>query len=249
MSFSRLRPLAVLLPLVLALAARPASAEALDEASFRLYLNGHALGTEHYLLDAGADTLTVYAQALLVLPGPVSGDTLIKSMRMVAGAFDMDLRRYESWQTFRGQHLNRAVVPHDTAFVVYREVDGRGGSDTYARPPGRLFVLDGQLFSSFEVMCRTLHGHPFSERTMHTMILSAHDTLTDVTAEDRGLDTLRYGNRPVRARKLSIGDSSTRYLVWMGPDGHMLKLEQPESGLRLEREPPVALQTKRRSAP
>jgi hypothetical protein len=133
--------------------------------------------------------------------------------------------------------------------VVYREVDGRGGSDTYARPPGRLFVLDGQLFSSFEVMCRTLHGHPFSERTMHTMILSAHDTLTDVTAEDRGLDTLRYGNRPVRARKLSIGDSSTRYLVWMGPDGHMLKLEQPESGLRLEREPPVALQTKRRSAP
>lgn len=240
MNFPCWRPLLTVWMAAAALAApsRPAFSTELDSATFKIYLNGHPLGRELYRLESAGDTLTVYAQAQLVLPGPVTGDTLIKSMRMVADAFDFDIRRYESFQRFRGQKLNRALMTHDTSMVVYREVDGAGTSDTYARPPGRLFVLDGQVFSSFELMCRALHGREFKTRQMHVFALSAHDLLTEFTATDLGTEVLPWGGRPVTTRKLSITDQHNRYLVWMGPTGHMLKLEMSEGGLRLDREPP-----------
>lgn len=240
MNFPCWRPLLTLCLASVALAApsRPALSTELDSATFQLHLYGRPLGQELYSLQSEGDTLTVYAQAQLVLPGPVTGDTLTKTMRMVADAFDFDIRRYESFQRFRGQKLNRAILPHDTVLVVYREVDGAGTSDSYGRPPGRLFVMDGQIFSSFELMCRALHGHSFKTRQMHVFALSAHDLLTELTAIDLGTEVLPWGGRPVTTRKLSIGDEQTHYLVWMGPTGHMLKLEMPEGGLRLDREPP-----------
>ncbi len=222
----------------LAAPSAPALSTELDSATFKIYLHGRPLGRELYRLESGGDTLTVYAQAQLVLPGPVTGDTLIKSMRMVADAFDFDIRRYESFQRFRGQKLNRAIIARDTSMVVYREVEGAGTSDTYARPPGRLFVMDGQVFSSFELMCRALHGRQFTKRQMHVFALSAHDLLTEFTATDLGTEVLPWGGRPVTTRKLGISDEQNHYLVWMGPTGHMIKLEMPEGGLRLDREPP-----------
>jgi len=222
----------------LAAPAGPARSTELDSATFQLHLYDRPLGREFYRLVSDGDSVTVYSQTQMVLPGPVTGDTLVKSMRMIADSFDFDLRRYESFQVFRGQKLNRAILPHDTALVIYREVDGAGTSDSYARPPGRLFVMDGQVFSSFELMCRALHGHPFKTRKMQVFALSARDLFTEFTATDLGTEVVRWGGRPVTTRKLSLSNHDTSYLVWMGPTGHMLKLEMPEGGLRLDREPP-----------
>jgi hypothetical protein len=59
----------------------------------------------------------------------------------------------------------------------------------------------------------------------------------EATATDLGSDTIRWGARPIQARKLEIGDEHMKFIAWAAPGGRMLRLAEPVSGLRVEREP------------
>jgi hypothetical protein len=84
---------------------------------------------------------------------------------------------------------------------------------------------------------------------MNVFSLGATDSLLLVRAKNLGEETIRWGNAPVRARKLAFDDGSTEYLAWIGPEGRMLRLEHPPTELRVEREPPPARRVSAKRTP
>jgi len=225
------------------LAEEPAT---LDAGRLVVSVGERRLGTEDFQVVSSGDSLKIVSAVFEMLPGREGADSLAKRMTMVLGSFDFDLRHYNSHQRFRGETLVRGVEPHDTTYSVFREVNERGVGDIYVRPPGRMFVIDGQLFATFVVICRNLQGRSFDRRPLWLLALSARDTLMEVEVTNLGVDTLRWGARPVRARRYRLADSHTAYLFWSTEDGRMLRLEQPESRLLVVREPPPLKRARKR---
>lgn len=214
-----------------------ASAEdiVLDGGTYHVYQGDRALGAETFAFEQHGDSLFLHCQISETLPHPRGDRKLEKTMRLLVREFDLGLILYESIQHLDGEKLVRAIVPQDTAMMVYRETDRGGTGDVRVRPPGKIFILDGQVFSLFDLICRDLHGKTFTERPLQFYVLGARDTLVRATATDLGTETIRWDMKPTEARKIRFSDGSSDFIAWVAPHGVMLRLEQPISGLRVER--------------
>ncbi len=212
-----------------------------DSGTYRVYQKGRALGTETFSYQTRGDSLVVTSHVVQVIPQSESVDTLDKSIALTVGAFDYDLRDYRSSQRFLGEQVVRGLVLEDTVFTAYRELNGSiGVGDRLVRPPGRLFVIDPQVFVLFDVMCRNLHGKSFDSRPVWVLVLGQPDSIFEATAHNLGTETINWGSRQVLAHKFEITDQHTQFLAWVSPRGQMLRLQKPDVGLRVEREgPPV----------
>jgi hypothetical protein len=135
--------------------------------------------------------------------------------------------------------LSRGIIMRDTSMTVFFQIDQRGEGEERVRPPGRLFVLDPQLFALYDVLCRTLHGQTFERRSVTLFALGRPDSVIEVTVENLGTEPIHWGERPVQARKLRISDAEMEFFLWVSPRGALLRLEQPEFGMLVERRTPV----------
>ena len=207
-----------------------------DSGTLVVYLGDRVAGTESFSFRSRNDTLEITSMAYQKLP---SGDRR-KQMLMLLSRPDLGLYTYVSNDTLpNGNTMIRGVSsPSDTTVTVYREVGLQGEGDRLVLPPGRLFVLDQQIFVLFDFLVRSLHAETFSSRPINLLALSTRDTVIEGTVTDLGRDTLRWGARPVQARKLRISDGTTTFMAWTHPDGRMLRLAHASSGLRVERDPP-----------
>lgn len=237
---------------VTAPAAMADGVESLDWGHFNLSLNGIPIGTEQFAVDRHGDSLVVQGNAFEIMPRREANGaavTLQKQVGIITGAADFELRNYLSRQIFRGDTITRGVMPEagDTLFTVYRERNGGGSADRCVLPPGRMFVIDSPpMFTTFTLICRSLHGKTFERRPLNLMMLGGRDTLLESTVADLGTETIRWGARPVLARKLEFTNPQMHFVTWSSPDGRLLRAEEPAVGLRAEREPPaVKRRTKR----
>ena len=213
----------------------------LDRGIFTIYQRGQPLGTEHFSVQGSGDSLMFSTHTFQVFPG----DTLEVDVAWVAG-IDFGLRNYRSKQVRLGHTFQRALVLCDSTFTSYRQFDLSGEGDVLALPPGRVFVLEPRVFMCFDVICRSLLGKSFDHRPISLVVLGVPDSVVEATAENLGSDSLRWGSRPMRARKYRIADGNTSFIAWASPQGNLVRLEESTSGLRVERTPPAV---KRRPAP
>lgn len=223
----------------------------IDKGTFKVYQRERALGTEVFEYKSSGDSLTISSRIDQVLPGPSGDVPLHKEVAMVVSSFDYDFRFYQSRTRMGGKDLLRALVVSDTAFTAYRESKQIGGEgDRIEKPPGRTYVLDGQVFMLFDLMCRDLGRTSFTERPISVVLLrDEQDQVTQIKAVDMGADTIRWAARPVVARKLRFADSYSTFNAWVGPRGNMLKLEQEGSGLRVERDPSPPVKRREQATP
>jgi len=245
---NRTRALLAAIVCAAALAApRPGSAEELDKGSFKLYRRDHALGAETFEYAQSRDSLIVRARQYLTIATKHGDEPFEKGVDLFVSRHDYALRVYQSKRTFQGQSLTRALVVADTHYVAYRETGEGGDGDSRVLPPGRLFVMDAQMITLFDLICRSLQNTTFESRSLNLLALGPRDTMLDARAVVEGSETIRWGGRPVVARKLRLmADSQTTFTLWVGPQGQLLRLIEPAGGLRAERDvPPV----KRRAAP
>jgi hypothetical protein len=177
--------------------------------------------------------------------------TFSKSMMLVVDAHDLGLMRYLSNQDFNGHKGVRGLLPTDTVMTHYEEFDGVGNAERVVMPPGRLFVLDPQLFTLFDVLCRSLAGKEFESRRVQLMALAPDSlTLPLATVTMNKADTLRVGGRRVPTRHYSLDDHGVRFELWADSRGRMLRLENQPSGLSVERlADPLPPAAPRRRAP
>jgi hypothetical protein len=239
---------ALALVALLAPVAAPASSSSSvpDEGTFIVYLNDKPVSTEHFVYEVVADSVVMAAKITIPPPDSAGRDTFFKDVNLTMRASDLDPHDYQSVGKIAGHKVLRALTFGDTAFTAIRELNEMGEAAQMVRPPGKVFVIDPQVFSVFDLICRNMQGRTFTSREINLVVLGSRDAVKQGKVEDLGTEKLRWGERPVTARKLAISDDQARFVAWMSPVGRMLKLEAPEAGLRVEREaPPV----KRRSKP
>lgn len=222
------------------IAASPLSTgpEVLDHGSFVIRTTDRVVGVETFTIEGRSDSLILNSNLYGTEPTEEGEQQLEKQMGLVANRADFGLRQYQSNTTFAGKKLIRGIVMSDTSLNIFREEDGRGSGETLTAPPGRLFILDARLFSLFDLICLSLHGKTFQSRPLALLALGPRDTTLEATATHLGTETIRWGSRPVQARKLSVTDGTTTYWIWANPAGQMLRLVHRESNTRVEREPP-----------
>ena len=222
-------------------------ADTIDHGSFKIYVNDHALGAETFELSEAQDSLVVRARQYLALPTTRGEEPLEKGVDLFVSRSDYALRQYQADRTFRGATTRRAVVVADTHYVAYREGEIMGEGESGVLPPGRVYVMDSQVITLFDLICRGLHGKSFETRPFNLLALGPRDTMLEARAVSLGSETIRWGGRPLVARKYQIvADSQTTFTAWVGPLGQLVRLTEPVSGLRAERDPPPV---KRRSPP
>lgn len=244
---NRLVPPALLALALVAPVSRAAAVESIDKGSFVVYSRGRVVGAETFSIEGQGDSLNVFSRAYQTFHTDAGEESVDKQMVLVAQRADFGLRIYQSTQKFRGESLVRGIVIGDTAFTLYREVNGSGEGDRRVMPPGRVFVLDAQLFSLFDLICLSLKERSFETWPISLITLGERDSVLEATATHLGTETIRWSEKPVKARKLRISDGGTDFLVWVDPvNGRMLRLVHEPTELRVERDaPPV----KRRASP
>ena len=211
-----------------------------DSGVYHVYVNDQALGYESFSFKVGRDSLFCSSHTVQTFPAADRTDTLDKYVQMIVGRLDQDLRWYQSNHRFRGLSRIRGLVMDDTLYTAYREDHRIGEGVRRVRPPGRLFVLEEQSFLVFDLVGRSYYDKTFTERPLQILVLSERDTVVEASIQDLGAETIRWGSRPIEARKLRIADANTEFITWMSPLGYMIRLEQPATGLRVERDaPPV----------
>ncbi len=241
------RALIILAAAAIAATPTPSRAGVIDQGSFKIYRHDRALGAETFELSEGHDSLVVRARQYLTLPTSQGEEPLERAADLHVSRTDFSLRDYQSTRTHRGTTTRRGLVLADTHYVAYREDDRGGEGESHVLPPGRLYVMESQLVTLFDLICRSFHAKSFESRAINLLALGPRDTLLDARAVVLPNETIRWGGKPVVARKLQIvADSQTAFTLWVGPQGQMLRLSEPAGGLRAERDPP---DVKRRPAP
>jgi hypothetical protein len=159
-----------------------------------------------------------------------------KTMVLVVDGRDLGLIRYVSNQEFDGHLLVRGLLPGDTSMTYYSELDGGGDAERVVQPPGRLFVMDSQLFTLFDVLCRSLANKSFTSRRVQLLALQPDSLSTPLaTLTFAGSDTLARGGTKLVAKHYRLQDESATFEMWADRRGRLVKLLHPESGLRVER--------------
>ena len=235
-------------PLLVALSLSPAAAFAanvqVDRGRLVFHLRDQVIGAESFSLEASGDSLILISHAYQLLRTSPP-ESLKKQVILVAQRMDYGLKSYQSNLTHGRDQLVRGIVMGDTAFTIYREVNGSGEGDRRVLPPGRIFVLDAQLFSLVNLICLSLKDKTFETWPIQLVTLSDQDSVMTGIATHLGRETIRWASKPVTARKLTISDGTTTFLVWADPAGKMLRLVHEPTQLRIERDPPAV---KRRAA-
>ena len=209
-----------------------------DQGFYRVYQNDHLLGVERISFEQHGDSLVVISTVRQRLPrGTSQQDTLAKTAMLVLGLRDRAWRSYQSYEQLNGDNLSRILSVEDKAYTSYRQGSEGGFGDTYELPPGRVYVVDPQVFAVFDVLCRDLHTQHFEERPVSMIYIMARDTTVTARVRRLGTEPFKLGKQTISAEKFSITDPWSQFFAWASPSGRMLRLTLPVVGLRVERDP------------
>jgi hypothetical protein len=216
-----------------------ARAETVDEGSFQVYRHDQSLGAETFLFMQGHDSLAVMARQYLTLQTPDGAAPLERDADLLVNRFDFSLRSFTSERTFQGQTIKRGITVADTHYVTFRQNNEGGEGVSYVLPPGRIYVMDSQLITMFDLICRSFQDRAFKSRDINLLALGPRDTMLTAHAKAVGTETIQWAGQPVSARKLLLQvDNQTTFTLWIGSKGRLLRLLEPIGGLRAERSPP-----------
>jgi hypothetical protein len=220
--------------------ASPAAAQArvsVDSTQFAVFEREVPVATERCVFNSMGDSLVVVATTQRTFQDEQGGrHPLRKSMMLVVDAHDLGLIRYLSTQNFDDHEIVRGLIPGDTSMTYFIEADGGGNADRVVQPPGRLFVMDSQMFSLFDVLSRSLANKTFTTRRVQLLALqpdSLAAPLATVTA--LGADTLLIGRSKQVVKHYAFEDESARFELWSDREGRLVRLIHADSELRVER--------------
>jgi hypothetical protein len=214
---------------------------ALDAGKLLITQRGRKLRVEEFALQRLSDTLLVRAASQGFSEPGMPAHPVDKVSVLMVG---MDYAMGNYWSTLAAgsDTLKRGITMSgaDTCYTEWRELNKQGTAKVKVVPPGRIYVLDPPLFTAFVVIGHSLQGKPCEHRPIQVIVLGDRDSIVTATVNEVGQETIRWGSRPVVARKLAISDQNTTFTAWVATDGRLLRLEQPKAELLVERiAPPV----------
>jgi hypothetical protein len=209
------------------------------------------VATERFQYTLVGDSLVVSANTERRLRSPDgSQKNYSKSMVLIARTDDFGMLNYTSNESLDGHMVTRSILPGDTLLTTYSEVDGgNGAADMLERPPGRIFAMDQGLFTLLDVIGRNLQHRIFGSRTVQLVVLGKKARCVEATASLAGPDTVSWGGRRVVTERIALRDSTGAFMLWLSPEGHMLRLESENGELVVMRDAPALPPPARRPRP
>ena len=234
--------LLVLLALALPAVARAASAPP-DSGRFIVFQGDLPVANEKFVFQYLGDSLALTAVSRRTMQDEQGQrHNFEKTMVLVADARDLGLQRFHSIEEFRGNKIQRGLLPGDTSITFYFEENGGGEAFQLVQPPGRLYVMDSPMFSLFEVVTRGLVGKTFTSRRMQLLALTDSMSAPLATVTTLKPDTLRSAELRVPVSRYRFEDASASFDLYADSRGRLMRLVHEPSGLHVEREPdPVAV--------
>jgi hypothetical protein len=222
-----------------------------DSGRWIVYSHGRPIGIEDFEYEVHGESLLVTANTRRTTrSADGASHTFEKSMGLIADFRDFALIGYTSSQKEDGRALSHHVYMGDTALTVTLETaDGRGSADRLARPPGRFYVMDGGMWTLFDLLARTLHDKLFAPRSIWLLSLGDENATSQALATPGKPDTVSWGGRRVITSRIEVTDESGAFTLWLSPSGQMLRLESPAIALAVQREPPQLPSRAPRPAP
>ncbi len=214
------------------------SSAEVDYGSYAVSIKGTAVGIEEFVFDVYRDTIMITGASRTLVQTQNGPDTLKKSVSVMLSSFDMALLSYQSNEAIAGNLRTRGLVMADTQYTAFWEYNKVGDAVVFDRPPGRLYVHDPGVYVLFDLIVRDLNAKEFSSRPIQLMVLGRRDTTIEAQVTRLPAERIRWGHKPVEARKYSINDGQNELMLWVDQQGRLLRLEQPASGLRVERKAP-----------
>jgi hypothetical protein len=210
-----------------------------DSGMFVIFEQAVPVANEHFQYQFMGDSLMITSTTRRQFQDD-KGQRLsfVKRMVLVVDAHDLGLMRYTSNQEFHDRKLVNGLLPGDTVMTHFSEREGVGSADRLVQPPGRLFVLDPQLFTLFDVLCRSLAGKEFVSRRVQLVALAPDSLSMPLATITVGKpETYLLGSVRVPARRYAFEDQGVRFDLWADAQGRMLRLANEPSGLSVERAP------------
>jgi hypothetical protein len=227
-----------------ALAAAPAGAqgpaaprlhETVDQGHYTVTVGGRQVGFEVFAFTIHFDSLFVNSEFRQPLRG---GDTLRKNQMLVVRHFDSELIYYHSVFTAPGRiPMSRGITVGDTVVTIYQEGAEGGSGMTHQRPGGRLYPVEANGYALLDHLFRELAARGGWQERRVNLVLLDRDTVVTSVARSLGNVKLLWGADSVETRKYGVYVGPNAFYAWVGPKGTMLRLEQPEARLLVERAP------------
>jgi hypothetical protein len=232
-------------------AARAQVAPAADSGMLVIFDKDVPVANEHYRYQYMGDSLVISSTTQRQFQDEKGQrHAFTKRMVLVVDSHDLGLQRYTSQQEFNAHKAVRGLLPGDTAMTYFTEIDGVGSADRVVQPPGRLFVLDQQLFTLFDVLCRSLAGKEFTSRRVQLVALAPDSLAMPLATITVGKpDTLQQGSARTPTRHYALEDQGLRFDLWADARGRMLRMANEPSGLSVERVPEQKPVPKKKATP
>ncbi|NOT33265.1 MAG: hypothetical protein HOP12_03750 [Candidatus Eisenbacteria bacterium] len=209
----------------------------LDKGTFLISLRGKLLGRENFAIDVAGDSMVVRATSIVSHRIDGVDQQVKKLLNMTVSRDDYALRNYLSNERVGGHERIRGIsLSSDTVFTIFKEVDGRGIGTAYPMPPGRVYVLESQLYTLMYYIALSLHSQPFDVRPINIVTLADRDTTAEAQVARLPSEPLRWGGKSVTASHLQFRQEPLVFDLWLDRQGRLLLMTHTGTGLRIERE-------------
>jgi hypothetical protein len=105
-------------------------------------------------------------------------------------------------------------------------------------PPGRLYILDPNVYEHIESLVSDFCGRGIASRTQN-VIMTPRDSVQQIRLARGPLETISTpGRDKIKATRVDVFDELTLLKTWLDEEGLLLRLEAPAQKLRVVRLPP-----------
>lgn len=208
--------------------------------TFETWQDTSRLGTEFYQVyvtprrdSVIASTTTRYQ--LRDQTGPFLYEKFTLQITRAMDAFPLF---YQSYENLGERHRALSVTTHDTMAVIFHEAGGRGEGNVIDLPPGRLYLLDPQVFDQVENLVGDFAQRGLTSR-FQQVLMPPRDSVVQVRLARGPQETIELpGLGKKKAQRIDLYDDLTLIRTWVSDDGILLKIESPSQGMRVVRLPP-----------
>jgi hypothetical protein len=198
------------------------------------------LGTEFYRVYAtpGGDSLVSVSTVRYELHGQGGLTTYEKWTLGITRSLDSYPLLYQTRESIGGRQRALNVTFRAGTALIFRESEGRGGATAVGMPPGRIYILDPNVYEQIERVVSEFYARGLPSR-MQNIIMTPRDTVLEIRLTRGPKENIELpGRGKLAATRVDIFDDLTLIKTWVDDGGLLVRVEAPAQKLRVVRLPP-----------
>jgi hypothetical protein len=208
--------------------------------TFEVWQDTTRLGTEFYRVYSTpkGDSLLAISTVRYELRGQGGLTAYEKWTLGITRGLDAFPLLFQSREGIGGRQRVLNLTFPDGNAIIFRESEGSGQANVVGVPPGRLYILDPNVYEHIETLVSDFCERGLATR-LQNVIMTPRDTVLQVRLTRGPQESIEGPGRGKRkATRVDVSDDLTLIKTWLDEQGLLLRLEAPAQKLRVVRLPP-----------